>query len=132
MEDFETKAINPAEYHLRIWKRYIDNTCVVIYSGVAIMVMDRTEYSNKAQNLLEDGETFKEIKTEPTNKLKSKLINLFKKTTFFQFQSRFFEQLQGAAIRSPISSMRPTYMWKILRPEPLTQLNIIQGFGRDI
>ena len=49
-------------------------------NGVAIMVMDRTEYSNKAQNLLEDGGTFKEIKTDPTNKLKSKLINLFMKT----------------------------------------------------
>ena len=42
--------------------------------------MDKTEYNNKAQNLLEDGETYKEIKTDPTNKLKNKFINLLKKS----------------------------------------------------
>ena len=30
--------------------------------GVALVVMDRTEYTNKAQDLLEDGRTYKEIK----------------------------------------------------------------------
>ena len=43
------------------------------------MVMDRTEYNSKTQDLLEDGRTYKVIKTDPTNKLKSKLISLFKK-----------------------------------------------------
>ena len=47
--------------------------------GVALVVMDRTEYNNKAQKLLEDGGTYKEIKTVPTNKLRNKLINLLKK-----------------------------------------------------
>ena len=46
--------------------------------GVALVVMDRVEYTNKAQNLLEDGGTYKEIQTDPTNKLKNKLTNLFK------------------------------------------------------
>ena len=41
--------------------------------------MDRTEYNNKAQEVLEDWRTYKEIKTDPTNKLKNKLINLLKK-----------------------------------------------------
>ena len=40
--------------------------------------MDRNEYNNKAQKLLEDGGTYKEIKTDPRNKLKNKLINLLK------------------------------------------------------
>ena len=39
----------------------------------------RTEYINKVQVILEDGRTYKEIKTDPTNKLKNKLINLLKK-----------------------------------------------------
>ena len=33
MEDFETKAINTAEYAPRIWKRYVDDTCVLIDSA---------------------------------------------------------------------------------------------------
>ena len=47
--------------------------------GVALVILDKTENNNKAQELLEDGGTYKEIKTEPTNKLKNKFINLLKK-----------------------------------------------------
>ena len=47
--------------------------------GVVLVVMDRTEYNNKAQKLLEDGGTYNGIKADPTNKLKNKLINLLKK-----------------------------------------------------
>ena len=46
---------------------------------VAQVIMDRTEYNNKAQDLLEDGGTYKVIKTDPTNKLKNELISLLKK-----------------------------------------------------
>ena len=42
--------------------------------------MDRAEYNNKAWELFEDGGTYKEMKKDPTNKLKNKLINLLKKT----------------------------------------------------
>ena len=41
--------------------------------------MDRTEYNNKAQDLLEGGRTYKVIKTDPTNKVKNKLISQLKK-----------------------------------------------------
>ena len=47
--------------------------------GVALVVMDRANYNNKAQKLLEDRGTYKEIKTDPTNK-QNKLVNLLKKT----------------------------------------------------
>ena len=41
--------------------------------------MDTADYNNKAQKLLEDRGTYKEIKTDPTNKLKNKLVSLLKK-----------------------------------------------------
>ena len=44
--------------------------------GVALVVMDGAEYNHKAQKLLEDRGTYKEIKTDPTNELKNKIINL--------------------------------------------------------
>ena len=47
--------------------------------GVAIVVMDRKEYSKKAQELLEDGGMYKIMKSDPTNRIKNKLINLLKK-----------------------------------------------------
>ena len=33
IEDFETKAINAAQYPPRIWKKYVDDTCFVIDSA---------------------------------------------------------------------------------------------------
>ena len=48
--------------------------------GVALVVIGRVDYNNKAQKLLEDRGTYREIKTDPTNKLKNKLVNLLKNT----------------------------------------------------
>ena len=47
-----------------------DKTRVILTADtdVALVVMDKTEYTNKAEELLEDGGTYKEIKTDPTNK----------------------------------------------------------------
>ena len=41
--------------------------------------MDKPDYNTKAQELLNDKKTYKEINTDPTNKLKTKLISLLKK-----------------------------------------------------
>ena len=47
--------------------------------GVAIVVMDREEYNKKAQELLEDGGTYKILEADPTNKVKNRLVSLLKK-----------------------------------------------------
>ena len=57
-----------------------DQSSVILTAdkGVAIVVMDREEYNKKAQELLEDGGTYKILKSDPTNRIKNKLINLLK------------------------------------------------------
>ena len=47
--------------------------------GVAIVIMDKEEYQEKAEALLEDQGTYKALKTDPTSRIKSKMINLLKK-----------------------------------------------------
>ena len=58
-----------------------DSSKVIIPAdkGVALVVMDKPDYITKAQDLLEEKKTYKEIPTDPTNKLKTKLISLLKK-----------------------------------------------------
>ena len=41
--------------------------------------MNKAHYNNKAQKLLEDRGTYREIKTDHINKVKNKLVNLLKK-----------------------------------------------------
>ena len=47
--------------------------------GVALVVMDRQDYIQKARALLEDTNTYRPIPSDPTTKLKNKLINILKK-----------------------------------------------------
>ena len=47
--------------------------------GIAIVIMDKEVYQEKAKILLEDKGTYKALKTDPTNRMKTKLINLLKK-----------------------------------------------------
>ena len=41
--------------------------------------MDKEEYKEKAKILLDDKGTYKALKADPTNRMKTKLINLLKK-----------------------------------------------------
>ena len=47
--------------------------------GVAIVIMDKEKYKEKAKILLEDKGTYKILKTGQTNKMKTKLINLLRR-----------------------------------------------------
>ena len=42
--------------------------------GMAMVVMDRQDYINKAQHLLDDRDTYRSITLDPTSRLKNKLI----------------------------------------------------------
>ena len=51
---------------------------LTVDKGVAIVVMDREEYNKKDQELLDDGGTYKILKSDPTNKMKNKLVSLLR------------------------------------------------------
>ena len=46
--------------------------------GVAMVVMNKDDYIKKAKELLDDTNTYKPITTDPTTKLKNRLINILK------------------------------------------------------
>ena len=52
--------------------------------GIALVVMDRSDYIRKANELLQDPSTYKTIPSDPTNKLKNKLINKLRKSRMTQ------------------------------------------------
>ena len=60
-------------------RRDQDRVILTVDKGVAIVIMDREDYQDKAKALLEDQGTYKALKTDPTGRLKSKMINLLKK-----------------------------------------------------
>ena len=57
-----------------------DNSRVVLTAdkGVAMVIMDQEDYTNKALTLLQDTNTYKVLKKDPTSQLKNKLISILK------------------------------------------------------
>ena len=57
-----------------------DNSRVVLTAdkGVAMVIMDQQDYTNKATALLQDTNTYKVLPKDPTSHLKNKLITLLK------------------------------------------------------
>ena len=75
---------NPTWLQMRCWQsnsqKLIKNQMILTTDkGMALVVMDRKEYIRKARDLLDDTNTYRSIQSDPTNKLKNKLINILKK-----------------------------------------------------
>ena len=47
--------------------------------GVALVVIDTVDYIKKAKEILEDTNTYRVIHTDPTSRLKNKLINILRR-----------------------------------------------------
>ena len=56
-----------------------DHMVLTADKGVTLVVMNRSDYIRKAKELLDDTNTYRTIQSDPTNKLKNKLINILKK-----------------------------------------------------
>ena len=63
---------------LRELKRDKDHTVLTAGKGVAIVIMDRQDYINKANSLLNQN-TYRSIPWDPTNTIKNKLISILKR-----------------------------------------------------
>ena len=59
-----------------MWEVVFPNVSI---EGVALVVMDRSDYIRKAKELLDDTSTSQTIQSDLTNKLKNKLINTLKR-----------------------------------------------------
>ena len=71
--------INPIQ-HRALTQLKQDTSRVVhtVDKVVAMVIMDKDNYTNKANTLLQDTNTYKVLKMDPTNNLKNKLISLLK------------------------------------------------------
>ena len=70
-----TKAQNIA---LRELKRDRDYIVLTADKGIAMLIMDRQDYINKANSLLNQN-TYRSIPRDPTNSIKNKLISILKR-----------------------------------------------------
>ena len=70
-----TKAQSQA---IRELKRYRDHIVLTADNGADMVIMDRENYINKANNLLNQP-TYRAIPRDPTNTIKNKLINILKR-----------------------------------------------------
>ena len=67
------------------WKaiKYLksDRDCTISTAdnGAALVVMNRSDYIKKMKELLEDTSTYRPLNMDPTNKQKSKLINMLRR-----------------------------------------------------
>ena len=61
-----------------------DHMVLTTDKGVALVVIDRSDYIRKAPELLDDISTYRTIQSDPTNKLKNKLINIQRRKKLIQ------------------------------------------------
>ena len=72
-----------------IRKLKTDQSTIILTTdkGVAMVVMDRQDYINKAQGLLDDKDTYRPISKDPTAKVKKTSLYTYLKTANFRDRS---------------------------------------------
>ena len=67
--------LNPPQHKaLTELKQDQSRVVLTVDKGVAMVIMDQQDYTNKAQTLLQDTNTYKVLPKDPTSYLKNKLI----------------------------------------------------------
>ena len=97
-------------------KQDTSRVVLTVDKGVAMVIMDKEDYTNKAQALLQDNNTYKVLKKDPTSHLKNKLITLLKdiKQTG-GISTNKYKQLYPTSAVPPNSMAFPKYI-KLAHP----------------
>ena len=86
--------------------------------GVALVFMDRRDYIRKAKELCDDTSTYRTIQSDPTNKLKNKLINILKKIKVDTgLQEKIYRRMYPSGASSPKLYGLPKIHKKNVPPE---------------
>ena len=103
--------------------------------GVALVVMDRKDYIRKAGELLEDTNTYSPIHADPTNKLKTKLINILKKIKVDTgFEENIYRRLYPTGISSPKFYELPKIHKKDIPLRPIVSSigSVLYGVAKEL
>ena len=90
-----------------------DNSRVALKvdKGVAMVIMDQEDYTNKALTLLQDTNTYKVLKKDPTNQIKNKLISILKDIKHTGgLSTKNFKQLYPTSTTPPHFMVSPKYI----------------------
>ena len=81
-----------------------DRECIILTAdkGVALVVMDKKDYTRKIQELLDDTYTYRPLNTEPTMKQKNRLINILRRVnTEAKLEDTIYRRLYPTGACSP-------------------------------
>ena len=71
-------------------------------AGVALVVIDTVDYIRKAKEILEDTNTYRVIHTDPTSRLKNKLINILRRTkAAIGMQDNIYKKMYPTGVSPP-------------------------------
>ena len=61
-----------------------------------------------------------------------RLLEFCLRSTYFVFQGQYYEQVEGAAMGSPLNPQWLTSLWRNLKQKPLREHHIPQVYGQDL
>ena len=111
-----------------------DKECIILTAdkGLALVVMDRQEYIEKAKMQLEDINTCRPIPTDPTSKHNTKLINILKNIKAESGMSEnTYKKMYPTGASAPKFYGQPKYIRKITPKANCVQYSLCNIWGSE-
>ena len=103
--------------------------------GVALVVLDKKDYTQKMQQLLEDKNTYRPLKMDPTNRQKNRLINILRSIkSEGRLADHIYKKMYPAGASSPKLYGLPKIHKKNipLRPIVSSQGSVSYGVAKEL